>query len=83
MAKKTILLTESDFQSLKTNGSIEVVPVPAQNADDIGFARYEVETVTVRASAMRGRKLLIIRTMAFAISVNGTLREFQSDYFAS
>ena len=62
MAKKTILLTESDFQSLKKNGSIEVVPVPAQNADDIGFARSEVETVTVRASATDAKKLLITRT---------------------
>ena len=63
MAKKTILLTESDFQSLKKKGSIEVVPVPAQNADDIGFASFDVESVTVRASAASGRKITITRTV--------------------
>ena len=63
MAKKTILLTESDFQALKKNGSIEVVPVPAQNADDIGFASFDVESVTVRASAADEKKLLITRTV--------------------
>ena len=40
--KKTILLTKEDFAALKANGSIEVIPIPAQNADNIGFARYDV-----------------------------------------
>ena len=81
MTKKTIILTESDFQALKKNGSIEVVPVPAQNADDIGFARSEVESVTVRASAANGRKIMITRTVESIVSVNGSARYFQSDYY--
>lgn len=59
MAKKTLLLTESDFQALKTNGSVKVVPVPAQDVDDIGFARFDTETLPVKATADFARRAQI------------------------